>query len=423
MTCFMELLVCFLAYISLLMLLSIENSYKHTFEKFFLCLFVFSIYVGITVISHSYIENPFMDYFINIDQIGFYSSSYTLANFSITDIFNKSFTEYHYSDSPLSYAYFATLIKLSRYLGIGDYLFFLKLNTAFITSLIPGVIYRIVRLKLHNESIWKSIVVFSIISPFFLYSCQLMRDVHVALLYSTLCFLAVKQAQICRYILLLALIIITCCLRLESGLFAIAFVLLALALKFYNTNFFGKFCVVCIILLIMISSYSDVLAIMNKTLDSYLERSVDFASNDSLGVKLNLLPFPISVLAKTIFAMLLPFPIWHPFQEDHSYSYLRIFECPFPIYWCVILLSLIHIIWTKWKILDNEFKYLLFLSLIYLALVSASEFNVRRLMAFYPIIFSVFLICKHKYKIPIVAYTGLVIFSLTLLHIIYLNIK
>lgn len=405
------------------MLLSIENSYKHTFEKFFLCLFVFSIYVGITVISHSYIENPFVDYFINIDQIGFYSRSYALANFSITDIFNKSFTEYHYSDSPLSYAYFATLIKLSRYLGIGDYLFFLKLNTAFIASLIPGVIYRIVRLKLYDESIWKPIVVFSIISPFFLYSCQLMRDVHVALLYSILCFFAIKPKQIGRYILLLGLIIITCFLRLESGLFAIAFVLLALTLKFYNTNFFGKFCVVCIILLIMISSYSYVLTLMNDTLNSYFERSVDAASSDSLGVKLNMLPLPISVLAKTIFAMLLPFPIWQPFMENHDYTYLRIFECLFPVYWCVILLSLIHIIWTKWRVLDNEFKYLLILSFLFLTLVSASEFNVRRLMAFYPILFSVFLVFKHKYKIPIVAYFGIVTFSFILLHIIYLNIK
>ena len=419
----MELFVCILAYIVLFLAFSISDSFRHTLEQFFLCLFVFAIYIGITVISHSYIENPFVDYFINIDQIGFYSRSHTLANFSIADIFNKSFSEYHYSDSPLSYAFFAMLIQLSRYLGIGDCLLFLKLNTAFFASLIPVFIYKIVRLKLYDESIWKPIVVFSIVSPFFLYSCQLMRDVHVALLYSILCFFAIKPKQIGRYILLLGLIIITCFLRLESGFFAVVFVLIALGLKFHKTNLLGKFCVVCLILLIIISSYSSVLTLMNDTLNSYLERSVDVASSDSLGVKLNMLPLPISVLAKTIFAMLLPFPIWQPFMENHDYTYLRIFECLFPVYWCVILLSLIHIIWTKWRVLDNEFKYLLILSFLFLTLVSASEFNVRRLMAFYPILFSVFLIFKHKYKIPIVAYTGLVIFSLTFLHIIYLNIK
>ena len=165
---------------------------------------------------------------------------------------------------------------------------------------------------------------------------------------------------------------------------------------------------------------------MNNTLDSYTERSLEYSSNDSLGAKLQALPVPINYIAKTLFAQLLPFPIWFPFISGDThleYTYLRIVECFNPIFWIPIMAFVLFVFCRYSKVINKDLKIIFYLSLIYLFVCSMSEFNTRRLFAVYPIIFSIFLIVKTQFNIKMYKFNMLSYTALIFLHLIYLIIK
>jgi hypothetical protein len=112
------------------------------------------------------------------------------------------------------------------------------------------------------------------------------------------------------------------------------------------------------------------------------------AGSSSLGKKLLSLPYGLNIVATTIFGQMLPFPAWSALKQ---FGILNLFLMLSGISWFVVWGYTIYGI-VKMKILrqiDVRLKYIFYTSLVYIIVVSSTIVNSRRLMAVYPIIFTI----------------------------------
>ena len=411
-------------YLILAILITKNKSYRLQKEQRKLWLSSFVIFFIYTLISHSYVANPFTSYFINSDQITFYTQASTLSNLGYWQIIERCFTEFEYGDASGAYTLFAILFKLGKALGETDILLFLKSHVVFLSSLIPVVIYKIV--IAFNSSICnlhKQILLFAIFSPVFMLSAQLMRDIHVCLLYTILAYVAIRPKFPLRILVMLIIIAITYTFRIENGMFATIFFAIPAYSQYKKGGILGKTMIFVIVILLLISFASVVLDTMNDTLTRFTENSLEEASAGSLGAKLENLPFPINVIGKTIFAQLLPFPVWVYMTNHTPYTWLRIVECFTPLYWVPIVLSTFVWWWKYRKKWDSKILLLFYIGVLYLLVCSASEFNTRRLLAAYPLIFIAYIVVKNSLRLDTSKIRAVSYATLIFLHFVYLAIK
>lgn len=413
----------FLLFLLIVLTITNDNNSRICYEQRKLWFYVYTIYTIITLITDSFVNDPTADYFINSDQAGYYQRSLSLWKGSVLEILKKSFTLFRYSEMPLISAYFPILMKWAQWMGVDDLLLFVKLNTAFIGSLIPVYVYKIIRLYDYESGIVKKIFVFTIVSPIMLLSCQMMRDVHICLLYTIMVYYVLKPKQVLRWVIFVIIITSIYYLRVENGIFTIAFIAVFLYREYEEGKTGKRMFILSISLIGLVLSAGIILDSMTHTIGSYTVRSIRYANEASLGVKLNSLPFPFNYLSKTAFGQLLPFPIWLPMSYDEPYSFIRILECPFPFYWLPIMACLSYIGWYYRNVLDNTLLSLLIVSFLYIIVSSASEFNTRRIMAVYPILFSLYSIWDKQVILPKYKMTYLSIELIIGLHLIYLAIK
>lgn len=408
----------------IIMLLS-TNSKKNKYrkEQLKLWIFVFMTYVIMTIVSHEYVNNPFVDYFINPDQCGFYTRGLSLYLMPINDIFRISFSSFEYSDLPLISAYFSILMKWAHSMDVLDLLLFVKLNTAFLGSMIAVVIYKIVRLYDNRSNIVFSIFLFVVVSPLMFLSSQMMRDIHICLIYTLIVYYLLKPKQFMRWIIVFVLIISVYYLRVENGLFALMFIGVYIYRKYREVQISRKVLIICVTMIGVIAVAGIVYETMSYSLSSYTKRSIEYASAGSLGVKLNTFPFPLNYLSKFAFGQLLPFPLWQPLEQNEPYVALRIFECIFPFYWLPILFCLFHSLFRAYSKLDYFLIAFLIVAFMYIFVSSISEFNTRRIMAVYPIIFSIFMIWKRQVIFPKLKMNYASFALIIGLHIVYVIIK
>lgn len=340
---------------------------------------VFFVYVLYVILTHSYIYDPLTSFFISRDQMFFYREAISLSNKTFGGIIQESFSNSRYSELPLAIALFASLARIAGMFNISDIMFFEKINVAFIASLIPVFIYKTILLRVNDSNkINIQIFWFAVLSPLLCLSAQLLRDIHICFVYTLMAYVVLNPICKFRYIYLVLLCYVAYSLRVENGLFAIIFFMIPLYQYYEKSSAFTKRILLALCIIGLVFSINVILkikSVMDDTLDLYTTQSISKASSDSLGVKLNYLPFPLNTIAKTIFAQLLPFPLWVPFQSDAPYNYLRIVECFVPFYWIPILWS----IFLHWKqiIKDNNRLILLMLliSLLYLLVCSSSVFT------------------------------------------------
>lgn len=404
--------------------LLVFNKRKRFFtEQIILFCSVFSVYVLFALWSNSYIENPFRDFFISIDQIFFYSEPFYLKNHSIKEIFKISFTDFRYSELPLIIFYYSVLMKWAQALGVTDFLLFLKVNTAFIGSLIPIFLYKIIRVFNAQGNIYRPILAFAIFSPLLYLSCQIMRDVHIALLYTIGVYLVVNDKIRFRLFYLFIIFILVYYLRVESGLFFILFIAVQQYDNFKKFDIWGKVLILVGLLALFILAIIPALGVFAQTQESYSNRSLEAASVSSLGAKLLGLPFPINYLGMTAFGQILPFPIWLPLDDRAAYAYLRILECFQPIYWLPIIGGVIIGCYRYRRHIDLKWLMLVGIAVLYLIAISASEVNVRRLFAVYPLLFCACLYLQKHFMLNVQRLRKQCVVILVFFHLIYWIIK
>lgn len=393
-------------------------------EDFRLWIGVFAFYLVYMTLTDLFIENPFVDYFVSVDQLHFYEESLSLSQESFKDIIGDTFG-LAYIECPLTYVTYAYIIKLAHFIGITNDLYYIKLSIVFLGSLIFPLIAKIIRVYgYEGKRINKSIALFAILSPILCYSCQIIRDVQICFLYTLLFYLVVKPKIKLRVVWLLLLILITYFYRYESGLFALLFLGLLLVKNVYETKSSGyKILLFGFIMLGIVFILGYVESIMTDTLYRYNERALELADSDSLGMKLAQLPFPFDVLGKMAFGQILPFPCWAPLTGGESYSLLRIIECFFPFFWIPVLLSLLYTLVVLRKRVPSFTSMVILFGFGYILLCSASTYDTRRVMAVYPILYSYYVVILQGNKLPIKVFRYTALVSLFSLYTIYFLIK
>lgn len=359
------------------------------------------------------------------DQLYFYDSAESLSRLTVSELFRTAFSERIYSETPLACAYFGLLVKIGKYFAVSDTLLFVKMNTAFLGGMIMVVIYNIVQIYRESEAfpVRKQILWFSLLSPILLLSCQMMRDIHVCLLYAVGFYLALNTRSKFRWIWLVVCYFLIFFLRVESGLLFLLIIFLAAYVDYRRGGFLKKtFLFVCGILFCMMMA-NLVISTATNTLTGYTERSILQADSSSLGVLLNKLPFPLDYLSKAVFGQLLPFPLWVDVSRDYPYSYMWTLEMLFPVVWLAVWFYLL-VSWlrhrTEWR---TELKVAFYVCIFGIIALSASEFNTRRIMVVYPMLFALFLILRSQHGGRMARYFLTSFVLLLLLHLVYLGIK
>lgn len=413
----------FLLIIVIAFIIAYDRRKKYFIEQIILFCSIFFFYSLFVLWSNSYIENPFRDFFINTDQIYFYEHPFYLKNHPIKEIFKISFTDFQYSELPLIIFYYSLLMKWAQALGVTDLLLFLKVNSAFIGSLIPIFLYKIIRVFNAQGNIYRPILAFAIFSPLLYLSCQIMRDVHIALLYTIGVYLVVNDKIRFRLFYLLIIFILVYYLRVENGLFFILFIALQQYDNFKKFDTIGKILVLGGLLALFILAIIPALGIFTQTQERYGDRSLELASVGSLGAKLLGLPFPINYLGMTAFGQIQPFPIWLPLDDRTAYAYLRILECFQPIYWLPIIGGVLIGCYRYRRYIDPKWLMLVGIAVLYLIAISASEANVRRLFAVYPLLFCACLYLQKHFVLNVQRLRKQSVIILMFFHLIYWIIK
>lgn len=412
-----------LIFILLALIISYDRRKRYFKEQLGLFAAVFCLYAVFAVLTNSYVENPMRDFFISSDQLFFYEEPYYLKNHAIKEIFKIAFTEYRYSELPLIIFYYSVLMEWAQALGVTDLLLFLKVNTAFIGSLIPIFLYKTIRIFNFKGHILLPILAFAIFSPLLYLSCQILRDIHITLLYTIGVYLIVNDKIRFRLFYLLIIFILVYYLRVENGLFFILFIALQQYNNFKKCNAMGKTLILGGLLVLFVLAVIPAIGVFTQTQQGYSERSLDAASAGSLGAKLMGLPFPISYLSIAVFGQFMPFPVWLPISESVPYAYLRIIECFQSFYWLPIIGGVIIVVYKYWKQIDPKWLMLVGMALLYIVIVTASELNVRRIFAVYPLLFCACMYLKKNFMLNVGRLRKQSIVLIVVLHLIYIIIK
>lgn len=374
---------------------------RHGFAKTVLSILL--IYSAYTVFSYFHIVvDPLQDYVVGKDSVTtFYPTAISLSRYSFTEIWHNAFTTYS-TGSPLFIAWLGTIQSI---INLNDYysILFQKLNVAFLSSFIPGVVFLLVSRLKSSLLAYRSAIVYGLCSMVFIYSGELLRDTHVALIYILGFYIVtLKKYNLLNYITLLTLCVVAYFLRVESGIFFLAFLILWI----YNSGKDRKLMISLFSIVTVLFAFYSIGGLKYfynmafETIGRYDERAIAVAEEDSLGAKLRSFPLPLNYIGLFIFSQINPFPFWNSFRGELT-SIQNIWFFPFAIaalFWFNVWFTLIY----RYK-KTMEFVYLykweVLIGVGYILLVTMGGVDARRLMAVYPIIFIAYVyVCDLKIR-------------------------
>lgn len=358
----------------------------------YLFLLFYFVYLFYTIMVHYGLLTVYEVMNISPDEKHFFSSSndayIKIQNgydfFQIANIFE-------YKDTA-GMVYFTGVIATVANLYGENTVLIQKVGVAFVSSLIPMVMYGISRLYLpQRTSVWVAILygVFSFV-PYL--SSVVMRDIHIALMFILSMYLILKQFSIYNMLLLFVVVFLSYYLRPQTGIFMMGFVSIYLFFfihKVVENKFLERFIYfVLFSMALVIILNSPLMDMLTQITDSSAHRSELEASSSSMGAKMAKLPFGLNVVALFGFSQIQPFPPAVIFKGSNK----GFFELTYLIAavswffgWGFLLYGLIKKkIWTNQ---DLKIKLIFLFSIAYLILVAVIDFNQRRQMAVYPIIY------------------------------------
>lgn len=412
-------------YIALGVLFTAFLSKKEFKNSLFLFFLFFQIYLLHMSIVHHGLELLYNRSNIAQDELWFYATSnqitsslksgYTL--FDLADIF-----EYH--ESP-AYIYLSGWLAIfSNYAGFNS-VFIQKLIIVFFASLIPVVLYLILKMYVKEKTAVYGAVVYGMFTFITPISTMVLRDIPVALTYIIFFLFIIEKVSIRNIILISIVSVFSYFLRVETGIFLIG---MSSVYLIYGFNYFVKNKTIRIaVISILIFTFFTLLLQFNF-IDMFLkvnEASIDHASENaqkgSLAMKLISLPYGLNIISMAIFSQMQPFPSWIVLKD---FGILLLFSMIGGITWFFVWSFLIYGIFKLkiLKIIDIKLKYLFYFSIIYIVLIGGSEGVTRRLLAVYPVIFLIsllsFIEINKKNKFIIIFITSFVYIMLNTSYLI-----
>jgi hypothetical protein len=308
---------------------------KQIVEKNLLVIFFlnFTFYLLYAVIVYySYIEQN--DFFLFSDQETFYESGNYLSQFtSIKDIFNACFVERIHIETECAYFIFGTISFLANRFLDGNSIFLQSIFVSYFAILTNLFVYKTLSFYVLPKKALKYTLIYSFLTPIFFYSPWILRDIHIAFLFSIGIYLIHTPFSIKKLLLFIPLIIITAEFRLEHGFFYLVFPLLYILLQgrnHPNYKIIIKFFIIIAIVFsaVIINAILPKLYSIQEGLKRYVMYTEEAINYQGLGHYLYELPFGIKQIAIIIYSQISSFPPWAILTESSSFS-LFLFPCFF----------------------------------------------------------------------------------------------
>lgn len=296
------------------------------------------------------------------------------------------------------------ILFANNYLDGANVLYLTLTNTFFgIISL--GPIYRILLKLLPANKAYKYSLLFGLLSPFHFYSVTMVRDIVLACLYAHAFELTLDKFKIKNIVLLLIIGIVAWGVRLYSGLFILAFIFYYVFSNMTSSKA-GKFLaissvVIIIVVAVPLALKSDLYKQSSEEIEFFQEYNQDRGNASSLSKNLEALPPGVREISLGLFSQMMPFPCYDafPYVKSLDHAYIALIRSVFAIFWYFIAFGLIYMLLfgkiARKLSIYNEW-ILLSLCVIYI-LLNIVQTDVRRLMAVYPIMFFLYVKCKHVY--------------------------
>jgi hypothetical protein len=358
------------------------------------------------------------------DEQWFYFTSnhiipYLQSGHSLFDIANV----YIYAELP-AYIYLSGHLAIFANMVGANSEIIQKLIIIFFAALIPTILYLILIIYVKEKNAFYGAIFYGVFSHLTGVSALLLRDVPVALTYIIVFWITFQKVSIGNVLLLLLTLFFSYYLRYETGIFLIFTSSIYLLASFNQlvTNTIVKkmllflFAAIIIVGLIQL----DPVAIYTHFYETNNAETATKAAG-SLGASLVFLPYGLNFIALTLVSQMQQFPFWIDFYYMGILSlFTMIGYITWFIGWGYTLYGIV-----KLKILqslDIKIKLLFYIALLYILILASTEPMVRRLMAFYPIIFTIsvisFVNIDREKRIKIFMFTLFIYVFLTIIYIL-----
>lgn len=358
----------------------------------YLFLLFYCIYLLYTILVHYGLLTVYDMVNISPDERHFFTTSddiYTKIQngysfFQIADIFE-------YKDTAAMVYYTGLVATLANLYGENSVLI-QKLGVTFVAALVPMVMYGISRLYLSSKTSILIAIIYGLFSFVPYLSSVIMRDIHIALMFILSMYLIVQKFSILNIILLSLVVFVSYYLRPQTGIFMMGFVSIYLFF-FIHTVVKSKFMersiyIILLLLALGIILNSSLMDMFSQISESSAQRSSLEASSSSMGAKMAKLPFGLNIVALFGFSQIQPFPPSVIFSGSNR-GFFELTYLIAAISWFFGWGFLLYGLFKKniWNNQNLKVKLIFLFSIVYLILVAVVDFNQRRQMAVYPIIY------------------------------------
>lgn len=357
------------------------------------------------------------DFFIFSDQEEFFEIGQELGRLSsFFEIFHLCFVERVHLINEGVIFYFGSLAHFANIFD-GNSLFYQIINIAFFGVLINIFVYRILLFYTNVNNAFKFAVYFALFSHIPAFSVWILRDIHIAFFFSVAIYFLHFSFKIRNLFILLLLSIIVFEFRIVSGLAFLFFPLFYVFRGILNSKSKIIYLIItCSALILLISKFNQQIyysfLTMIEGFEHYSEYSVEVANDQGgLGGLLLNLPDGIKHFAVLIYSQISPFPIWDQLIKANTFiQYIfGLFFMISPLFWGFVFYFTVVNLLSKRDKLKALQRGFLFFFIIFL-LGNSSNLNLRRVIAAYPILYSLFVFfitqsTKNSIRIHILTYS------------------
>ncbi len=185
---------------------------------FYVTYSTYLLYAGIVYLSYKEING----FFLYPDQQSFYGIGESLSKrSSISQIFYRCFIQRAHLEQEGAYFLFGSIGYIANNYFDGNSVLLQSIYISFLAILSSLFIYKTLVYYVSNKQAFNYTLCFILLSPIFYYSPWILRDVHIAFLFSLGIYLIHTRFSTSRLLLFIPLILITIQFRTETGLFVL----------------------------------------------------------------------------------------------------------------------------------------------------------------------------------------------------------
>ena len=373
---------------------AIINKVENIKNSLYIFLIFFLIYLAYTFTIHFGLISIYNTVFpfIESDEGFFYQASLDVPHlfklgydfFDVTEVDG-------YADTAGALYFFGLISILADFFQENSILA-QKTSVVLVSALIPMLIYSISKLYFSDRIAIFSAFIYGFFSFVPYLSSILLRDIHIALMFIICIYIVLERLSILNLLILFCVSFASYYLREQTGVFMLGFIsiyifsLINYSVQNSNIKIFIYLVFTVLVILLVLSS-NELMHMFTTILESSAENSGNQTASGSMGAKMAKLPFGLNIIALLGFGQIQPFPpslIFLSKKGMFHFTYLMAGIAWF-FGWGFLLYGLLKK--NILKDIDLKLNLMFALSILYLILVSIIEFNQRRQVPVYPVLY------------------------------------